>query len=310
MLKILGTNTNKNDWNHIEHQAGLNAWIGKLADGTIATVQTMPWDYKPWGCGSGTKGSCNNGWIQFEICEDGLTDKNYFNKVYQEACELTAYLCDLFNINPSGTVDVNGIKVPTILCHADSYKLGLGSNHGDVLHWFSKYNKDMEDVRKDVTKLMGKKENKPVDDNESKKEEKQNDLKIGDAVSLLLGSTYTSGKSIPSWVFNSKLYIRKFQKDGTEAIISTHKTGSVTGIVATEDLIPYGTSQVAEGFEPYYVKINTDVLNVRAGAGTSYKITTQVTKNQIFTIIDERDGWGKLKSGAGWISLDYTIRLK
>ena len=60
-LKLLGTNTNKNDWNHISHQAGLNAWIGKLADGTVAAVQTMPWNYKPWGCGSGSKGSCNNG---------------------------------------------------------------------------------------------------------------------------------------------------------------------------------------------------------------------------------------------------------
>jgi len=38
MLKLLGTNTNKNDWNHITRQAGLNCWIGKLADGTVTTV--------------------------------------------------------------------------------------------------------------------------------------------------------------------------------------------------------------------------------------------------------------------------------
>lgn len=38
MLKILGTNNNRNDWNHISVQAGLNAWIGKLADGTVASV--------------------------------------------------------------------------------------------------------------------------------------------------------------------------------------------------------------------------------------------------------------------------------
>lgn len=67
LMKLLGTNTAKNDWNHIYHEAGLNAWIGKLADGTITTVQTMPWNYRPWGCGSGRYGSCNNGWIQFEI---------------------------------------------------------------------------------------------------------------------------------------------------------------------------------------------------------------------------------------------------
>ena len=67
LLEIIGTNGNKNDWNHIERQAGLNAWVGKLADGTVGCVQTMPWNYRPWGCYNGNLGSCNNGWIQFEI---------------------------------------------------------------------------------------------------------------------------------------------------------------------------------------------------------------------------------------------------
>ncbi len=69
MLKLLGKNPWANDWNHIYHEAGLNAWIGKLADGTVAAVQTMPWNYKPWGCGVAYSGgpSCNSHWIQFEI---------------------------------------------------------------------------------------------------------------------------------------------------------------------------------------------------------------------------------------------------
>lgn len=152
LLKIIGENLNRNDWNHISKAAGLNAWIGKLADGSIGTVQTMPWDYKPWGCGGG----CNNGWIQFEICEDALTDKAYFEKVYAEACELTAYLCKMYNIDPCGTVQYSGKTVPTILCHHDSYKLGLGSGHVDIDHWFPKFGKSMETVRQDVAKLMGK----------------------------------------------------------------------------------------------------------------------------------------------------------
>lgn len=154
LLALLGTNGNRNDWNHINRQAGLNCWIGKLADGTVTTVQTMPWNYRPWGCGSGNKGSCNNGWIQFEICEDGLNDATYFNKVYKEACEITAYLCKMFNIDPNGTVNMNGVSVPTILCHADSHALGLGSNHGDVNHWFPKFGKSMATARADVAALM------------------------------------------------------------------------------------------------------------------------------------------------------------
>ncbi len=155
LLAKLGQNSYRNDWNHQAVQAGLNAWIGKLADGTVTTVQTMPWDYKPWGCGSGSKGSCNDGWIQFEICEDGLSDKSYFDKIYKEACEFTAYICSLYNLNPKGTVSKNGINVPVILCHQDSYKLGLGSNHSDVYHWFNRYGKSMDTVRNDVANLMG-----------------------------------------------------------------------------------------------------------------------------------------------------------
>ena len=153
-LTELGKNKHGNDWNHITVKKGVNAWVGKLADGSVAAVQTMPWNYKPWGCGKGKKGSCNEKWIQFEICEDNLTDKSYFDKVYKEACELTAYLCKIANIDPKGIVEYEGIKVPTILCHKDAYKLGLGSNHGDVDYWFKKYGKSMETVRADVAALL------------------------------------------------------------------------------------------------------------------------------------------------------------
>lgn len=164
LMQLLGKNTGGNDWNHTEHQAGLNCWVGKLADGSVTTIQTMPWNYRPWGCGSGKNGSCNNGWIQFEICEDALNDRDYFNKVYKEACEITAYLCKMFNIDPHGTVKYGNINVPTILCHQDSYQLGLGSNHGDVLHWFPKFGKTMNDVRNDVATLLNQQTNEMEDD--------------------------------------------------------------------------------------------------------------------------------------------------
>lgn len=155
LLNTIGVNKYANDWNHIEREAGLNAWVGKLADGTVSSVQTMPWTFRPCGCGSGSKGSCNSGWVQFEICEDDLTNPNYFEAAYREAVELTAYICKLYGIDPKGTVTINGVKIPTILCHADSYKLGFGSNHGDVLHWFKKFGKTMDDVRNDVAASMG-----------------------------------------------------------------------------------------------------------------------------------------------------------
>ena len=59
----------------------------------------------------------------------------------------------------------------------------------------------------------------------------------------------------------------------------------------------------------YLVRITASVLNVRAGAGTSYKVNTTVRKGEAYTIVSEENGWGKLKSGAGWISLKYTERI-
>lgn len=165
MLELLGVNKNGNDWNHIQRKAGVHAWVGKLANGEVTSIQVGEWDKKAWGCGSGKKGSCNNGWIQFEICEDGLSDPVYFEKVYREAVELTAYLCKLNNLDPQGTVTYNGVKVPVILCHQDSYQLGLGSGHADVLHWFPKFGKSMQTVRDDVSALLaGVNNNKEEDD--------------------------------------------------------------------------------------------------------------------------------------------------
>jgi hypothetical protein len=369
-LQILGTNNNRNDWNHIDRQAGLNCWIGKLADGTVTTVQTMPWDYRPWGCGSGPKGSCNSGWIQFEICEDGLTNKDYFDKIYQEACEITAYLCQLYDIDPQGTVRVNGVDIPTILCHADSNKLGFGSNHGDVNHWFPKHGKSMATARADVAKLMNAEstiKNDSSDDKEEKeiyrvrKDWKDNDSQIGaysilenakkacdkaglsysvfnskgeivyppshieeidpeelpelklkDAVYLKPDATYASGAPIPKWLFGTKLYVREIRSNNT-IVVSTVQSGPITGVVKIfavdkcEDESVVATP--SQTIKPYLVKVIADVLNVRSGPSTSYRTTTQVKKNQIYTIIGEKNGWGKLKSGAGWISLDYTKKI-
>lgn len=166
LIRLIGKNTGANDWNNYPIQAGLNAWIGKMADGSVNSIQALPWNYRAWGCGGGRNGSCNGSsavknspfWLQFEICEDGLNNKSYFNAVYKEAVELTAYWCKLFNLDPFGTVLYNGVKVPVILDHAESHKLGLGSNHGDVQHWFKKYGKTLDDIRNDVYNLLQDKE--------------------------------------------------------------------------------------------------------------------------------------------------------
>ena len=163
LLNIIGRNEYGNDWNHVYVEAGLNCWIGKLQDGTVSTVQTMPWDYRPWGCGSGWRGSLNNTHIQFEVCEDGLYDKDYAEKCYWEACEITAYLCKMYGIDPLGSFVYNGVTVPNITDHVGSYYLGMGSQHGDVQHWFPRIiGKNMDSVRADVGYILNQDKPQPT----------------------------------------------------------------------------------------------------------------------------------------------------
>lgn len=317
LINLIGKNSYNNDWNHITRQAGLNCWIGKLADGTVTTIQTMPWDYKPWGCGSGSKGSCNNGWIQFEICEDGLTDSTYFNKVYKEACEITAYLCDLYDIDPNGYTMMNGVKVPNILCHADSCKLGLGSNHGDVNHWFPKHGKSMATARADVAKLMGSTTSSSTvkpETSTTTKPQTTSGVKEGDVVKIASDATYYNGKVIPSWVKNKNWIVSEVS--GDRAIIDKSEDGknAICSPINTKYLTVAKTVSVETKFEPYKVKVNADALNIRKGAGTNYAIAGTIKNKGVYTIVAESDGkgaskWGKLKSGAGWISLDYADKV-
>jgi hypothetical protein len=139
---LLGKNQYNNHWNQDKpdgRQVCVHGFIGKLADGSIATYQTLPWNMRGWHCGSGPKGSGNDTHISFEICEDSLTDTAYFKKVYTEAVELCVYLCKQY-----------GLTEKDIICHSEGYKLGIASNHGDVMHWFPKHGKSMDTFRADV----------------------------------------------------------------------------------------------------------------------------------------------------------------
>lgn len=60
--------------------------------------------------------------------------------------------------------------------------------------------------------------------------------------------------------------------------------------------------------ETYLVRVTASSLNIRSGPGTSYSITGSINDKGVYTIVQTQGNWGKLKSGAGWICLDYTVR--
>lgn len=144
---LLGKNLYNNHWNQAQPgglEVCVHAFIGKLKDGSIGTYQTLPWNHRGWHAG----GVANDTHIGIEICEDGLTDAAYFQKVYSEALELCVLLCKQF-----------GLTERDIIGHCEGYQRGIASNHADPNHWFSRMGKSMDAFRMDVKERL-----KPITD--------------------------------------------------------------------------------------------------------------------------------------------------
>lgn len=90
-----------------------------------------------------------------------------------------------------------------------------------------------------------------------------------------------------------------------EATLAGKTSATVTNTTSSTTTT---SSKVINGItvKPYTVKILVDALNYRNGPGTNYGRLGTVKKGSIYTIIEESEdrAWGKLKSGAGWISLN------
>lgn len=309
LSKLLGPNKYGNDFNHSEksRQMGVNAWVGKLADGTVTTIQTMPWTYKPWGCGSGIKGSCNETHLQFEICEDDLKNKDYALAVYNEACELTAYWCQLYNLDPHGTIDYKGIKVPVILDHATSHDLGLGNNHGDIQHWFPKLiGKTLENIRDDVAKLLSNDNSKySITTREAILGRGSTGLEVKELQLKLLKLNYSLPKYGADGDFGNETLaaLKQFQQDNniiTTGIYDTTTQETMMAALANIESLSY-----------FYIQITGGAVNVRNKPSTIIgKVQYTICDlNPLKAIdIDEATGWYHLEDG-NYISNKWTKRI-
>ncbi len=313
----VGTNQYGNHWNTATpggRKVCVHSFIGYDKNKQIRVAEILPHNMCCWGVGKGKNGSYNYdpAYIQFEICEDKLTDKTYYKKVFAVAAEYCAHLCRTYNID-----------VDNIVGHCEAYRKGYGSNHGDPEHWMKKFGETMDDFRKLVSEILkineGEKENKEeaVIVNTS--------IEKGDLVSISSNATYYNGKSIPSWVKTQNWYVANTptgdrividkNENGTNSICSPIHKKYLTVVKKAKESATVNTDEESTaGGCPYRVKIAVECLNIRKGAGTNMAKVGSITDKGVYTIVEEKIGvgatkWGKLKSGAGWISLDYVRKI-
>lgn len=253
----LGVNRYGNHWNRPEAATLVHGAIGLDKEGFVTVVNTLPYTMAAWGVGKGSRGSYNydpTGHIQFEMCEDDLTDPSYFDQVMGTAVAYCARLCREY-----------GLAAESVVSHKEAHALGYASNHGDPENWMGRFGMTMEDFRarvraklKGEVTIMGKVVNRDelvawIDAHAVEVEEQPEPevkpepvaIKAGDKVVFKSGVTQwgtgSGNKGIPSWAQDGKttFTVLEIVKDGTEARIG-NASGAYTGTAYLKDLEKVG----------------------------------------------------------------------
>ncbi len=140
---VCGENVYKNYFDRPNTDVCPHAVIGLDKSGNIRAAKLLPWNVCCWGCGSGSKGSYNYSpaYIQIEVCEDDLTDRDYFERAFALAAELCKRLMRNY---PT-------IRPENIISHHEAHLRGYASNHADCDHWLRRFGRDMDWFRAQVS---------------------------------------------------------------------------------------------------------------------------------------------------------------
>lgn len=283
-------------------QASSNYGIG--SDGRIAMY--VEEKDRSW-CSSNSAN--DNRAITIEVANDGgAPDWHVSDKAMAALIQLCADICKRNNIkqliwSTDKNTRINHLNGANMTVHRD---YAAKACPGDYL-----YNKHGY-IAAEVNKLLGAPTtstpivSKPTTTNPTTPTVSANGFKNGDIIKLVPNATYWNGKAIPAFVLNSTLYYRGTNEHGI--IFSTQKTGAITGVVKP-NMIQGAQTATTNPAGSFMVKVTADNLNIRAGAGTNFQVVGAIKDKGTYTIVQVSGNWGKLKSGAGWICLDYTKRV-
>lgn len=140
---------------------GVNAILGDFHTGEGRIILCLPYDRRPWGVGSGTRGSWNNSRIQWEVCEPAGHTYAGGTMVGYDVAKNQGYFERMWKLLVAWNVFVAvklGYTAATINDHAESYRAGMGSNHADMGQWLPKHGKSMNHLRHEVQAILDQKE--------------------------------------------------------------------------------------------------------------------------------------------------------
>lgn len=240
-------------------------------------IQGLPLDRNAWACGDGTNGSGNRKGIQVEICYSKSGGARFEN-AEKNAAKFIAQL-----------LKERGWGVDKVKKHQDFSNKYCPHRTLDK-GWASFVN-----MIKDYLNEL----NKPVQSTQS------SSISVGDKVKVKTTAThYVTGQSMASFVKGSTYEVTRI--DGNKLLLS-----DIVSWVWHYDVDKVGFTTQSSSDNSFLVEIICDELNIRQQADFNSKVVGTVKRGEVFTIIEEENGLGKLKSGAGYISMNQKyVRRK
>lgn len=233
-------------------------------------VQGLPLDRNAWACGDGANGKGNRKGIQIEICyskNGGIR----FENAEKNAAKFIAQL-----------LKERGWGVDKVKKHQDFSNKYCPHRTLDK-GWASFVN-----MVKDYLNEL----NKPVQSTQS------SSISVGDKVKVKTTAThYATGQSMASFVKGSTYEVTKV--DGNKLLLS-----DIVSWVWDYDVDKVGSTTKSNSDNSVLVEIVCDELNIRQQADFNSKVVGTVKRGEVFTIVEEKNGLGKLKSGVGYISMN------
>ena len=233
-------------------------------------VQGLPTDRNAWHAGDGGSGRGNRYGIAVEICYSKSGGVRFEN-AEKNAAKFIAQL-----------LKERGWGIDKVKKHQDFSNKYCPHRTLDK-GWASFVN-----MIKDYLNEL----NKPVQSTQS------SSISVGDKVKVKTTAThYATGQSMASFVKGSTYEVTRI--DGNKLLLS-----DIVSWVWDYDVDKVGSTTQSNSDNSVLVEIVCDELNIRQQADFNSKVVGTVKRGEVFTIVEEKNGLGKLKSGVGYISMN------
>lgn len=233
---------------------------------------------------------------------------------YEKAVDTFAQLCIFHGLNP--------LKDGVILSHRECYKRGIGTNHGDVEHIWSKFGLTMNQFRKDVKAQVDALTTKTSFDILAEKgvintpeywESVQNQLPYLPKLLDSLAKFTTPEKS-----YDFKTVEEALSHLAECKVINTPEywLNNHSKVAWLDQLLIKSANHTPKAVKSsFQVTVSISTLNMRTGPDKSFDRIGYIKKG-VYTIVEVSGKWGRLKSKQtyngkpvdAWIHLDYTTK--